>query len=499
MAHMPVDAHQRRWRSVTNDDHLATLPEAALAQLDGALLGDERLPQSVLDVLLSAGPMQLKTMEHDERRITGAAMLLAWARHKSAAEVIDLIAQETAASVVRKDAPIPPHSRSTFWASVSEAYLMVAMTRKANQAGQVALQYANEVHSEALVYRAHGLIAASYALNGEYSLADAHLFEAAQLEQRHRWQLAPAAHPALIAQVMIAAARQDVMGLARCMRRLEQLEGQVGPAKRAMLDLIQALRHFIEGSVCESLGMITKLVNGAAEASLPPLLRAFLVGFQSILLVAKGEPFRALAVLEERSSPADHTVCYDLQRASALLAVGQDREVLKATTGCIRMGPRHCLRNLSAIQFRRAIAHERLGNAKAADSAFSEGFHLLRGMDAFPLMTLPKDEVAVLLRRLETHRADLGPLVNNALKTIQNNPLPEVGIPMPALTEREALIAHHLRGDQTLSGIAATLFVSRNTVKTQTSSLYRKLGANSRSEAVDKLEGMGFFRKSSGA
>ncbi|HEY5783296.1 MAG TPA: LuxR C-terminal-related transcriptional regulator [Microlunatus sp.] len=59
-----------------------------------------------------------------------------------------------------------------------------------------------------------------------------------------------------------------------------------------------------------------------------------------------------------------------------------------------------------------------------------------------------------------------------------------------ALTPRELEILHRLRGSQTLREIAADLYVSHNTVKTLTLSLYRKLGAHSRSEVVANSAGL---------
>ena len=53
-----------------------------------------------------------------------------------------------------------------------------------------------------------------------------------------------------------------------------------------------------------------------------------------------------------------------------------------------------------------------------------------------------------------------------------------------SLTPREREILHRLQGHQTLREIAGDLWVSYNTVKTITSSVYRKLGAHSRSQAV---------------
>jgi LuxR family maltose regulon positive regulatory protein len=56
--------------------------------------------------------------------------------------------------------------------------------------------------------------------------------------------------------------------------------------------------------------------------------------------------------------------------------------------------------------------------------------------------------------------------------------------PGDALTRREAQVLRRLRGSQSLREIAADLYVSHNTVKTITSSIYRKLGAHTREDAV---------------
>ena len=52
------------------------------------------------------------------------------------------------------------------------------------------------------------------------------------------------------------------------------------------------------------------------------------------------------------------------------------------------------------------------------------------------------------------------------------------------LTGRELDVLRLLQGSLSLTEIAAELYVSPNTVKTHTQSLYRKLGARSRTEAL---------------
>jgi len=62
--------------------------------------------------------------------------------------------------------------------------------------------------------------------------------------------------------------------------------------------------------------------------------------------------------------------------------------------------------------------------------------------------------------------------------------LPRPRTRMPALTARELVILSRLPGDRTLGQIATELFVTRNTVKSQVRSVYRKLGVSTRTEAV---------------
>lgn len=64
----------------------------------------------------------------------------------------------------------------------------------------------------------------------------------------------------------------------------------------------------------------------------------------------------------------------------------------------------------------------------------------------------------------------------------QTIPMPAVGL--SALTQRERVVMGELGEDVTLEDIAARLWVTRNTVKTQLRSAYRKIGVSTRAEAV---------------
>jgi len=59
------------------------------------------------------------------------------------------------------------------------------------------------------------------------------------------------------------------------------------------------------------------------------------------------------------------------------------------------------------------------------------------------------------------------------------------GVALAALSRRERQVLIYLASDLSMQAIADTLFVSKNTIKTTTGSLYRKLGVNSRQSAAD--------------
>lgn len=59
------------------------------------------------------------------------------------------------------------------------------------------------------------------------------------------------------------------------------------------------------------------------------------------------------------------------------------------------------------------------------------------------------------------------------------------------LTQRERVVLANLSEESTLEEIACRLFVTRNTVKSQVRSVYRKLGVSTRAEAVSLAKSAG--------
>ena len=91
--------------------------------------------------------------------------------------------------------------------------------------------------------------------------------------------------------------------------------------------------------------------------------------------------------------------------------------------------------------------------------------------------------------------ADAGPLVASWLSAEQRIPAPRGGgsdVPEP-LTERELAILRLLPGPMSQRELASALFVTPNTLKTHVRAIYRKLGAESRGDAVLRARTQGLI------
>jgi LuxR family maltose regulon positive regulatory protein len=102
--------------------------------------------------------------------------------------------------------------------------------------------------------------------------------------------------------------------------------------------------------------------------------------------------------------------------------------------------------------------------------------------DDLPLARRLLDEASSMMKQYPQGMAHMNARLEALQKRLRESQNP--GLNNEHLTAREIDILRRLTGPQSLSEIASELYLSLNTVKTHTTSLYRKLGARSRSEAV---------------
>jgi LuxR family maltose regulon positive regulatory protein len=151
----------------------------------------------------------------------------------------------------------------------------------------------------------------------------------------------------------------------------------------------------------------------------------------------------------------------DLARAKTFLArAARLRSVLNST-----------LPGISAqTLLEQARAYLDLGDVAAARTAMREAEDVIRQRPALGLLPDQLDEMKAGLDSMGSARVGAFTLTKAELRLLP-------------------LLSSHL----TFPEIGERLYVSRHTVKTQAMSIYRKLGASSRSEAVDKARAAGFL------
>ncbi len=195
------------------------------------------------------------------------------------------------------------------------------------------------------------------------------------------------------------------------------------------------------------------------------------------LRLALGEGNRALAILEAQPVEAPLIVA---TAARAHLLTGAPAAALALCRKCDWFSQPFTRTQLEVLLIE-AAAHRTLGEKAAAARSWAHAAALADRTGLLgTLATVPRELVAAL--------DAAAPLPSPAAASFLASDVPEIYPPAVhhvELTEREhAVLLELAQGLSTLE-IARKLFVSTNTVKSQLRSLYRKIGAHSRDEALE--------------
>lgn len=234
-----------------------------------------------------------------------------------------------------------------------------------------------------------------------------------------------------------------------------------------------------------------------------------------------GEDDQADAYLAEASHRAYATGNFDVQvpcdAERALIAMDQGRwpDATELVDAAIRSVEEHGLQDYAtSVMAFAAAARLALHNGDRKRSARE----LTRAMRGRPACTYSIPMIAVRIRRqlaltawaigdpqtarhlvreiddILLERPDLGILVEQCakLKSLVTSPSVEVQGGSP-LTPAELRLLPYLQTHLTYPSIASRLFVSKNTVASEVSAIYRKLGVSSRNEAVVRATELGLL------
>jgi LuxR family transcriptional regulator, maltose regulon positive regulatory protein len=208
----------------------------------------------------------------------------------------------------------------------------------------------------------------------------------------------------------------------------------------------------------------------------------------SLLVLAGGDVARAEAEatlareLVEDAPTAEHVATALLLAANARIAVARKHgaQARQALTAAQRLRPLliHAPPWLSVrVQLELAKTHLELRDPRGASMLYNEAQDILRRRPRLGRLVTDADEV----------RARIASTAEDADGWASTLTAAELRL-LPLLTT-------HL----SFREIAERLFVSRNTVKTQAIAVYRKLGASSRSEAIERAVALGLVDAAPGA
>lgn len=259
--------------------------------------------------------------------------------------------------------------------------------------------------------------------------------------------------------------------------------------------VLRALHTYKAGDVRGTLARLEVLADAVTDPFLRTV-RDLLTGVCLLWLAEFDRAARALRAATE--SAADdgnvlarvyalgcralvHVESGDLGAVDTLLAAAEDASEPVGTSHFVAMFPALSAARLAALR----------GDAAAAAAAGERAVELGRrgaGRVELAAALLTHGELGEA-RALLRECADPGPLVLDWLRVEQRSRPAEPAV--DALTERELAILRLLPGPLTQREIAGSLFVTPNTLKTHLRAIYRKLGADSRLDAVSRARSLG--------
>ncbi|WP_206543010.1 helix-turn-helix transcriptional regulator [Microbacterium testaceum] len=387
---------------------------------------------------------------------------------------------------------VPMDRQSSFFleANAAEAYCALGdVVGGALHARRALSMSANPAES----FRAKSLLALCQALRGDMALASVQMEKCDGLAERNDSSWSNDSYILSMARILVLANSGDADALLHTAATLRQIDGG-GDHLQYAADVATVQAHVLCGDIDEAVCLAGDLLACGSSRG-HSMVRALLASLYFDTLLLRGEPRRALAVLSACAPSASRLVCLEAKRAMALEMMGDHRSVLRVTQPCVGRLAEHGLRAAASIMLVRGVAQHRLGEAGRARRSLADGFRIAArahlSLNAFiGLARTDLDEVAPLI-------SDVVPGVRTVLARLEEyrGILPDPPSPsfVPNLTSREESLAWSIYYGASNKDISEKDGVSVNTVKTQLSTLYRKLGVSSREQALTFLEERDFF------
>jgi ATP/maltotriose-dependent transcriptional regulator MalT len=324
---------------------------------------------------------------------------------------------------------------------------------------------------------------------GDFPEAEKHADLAEQYAEGTDLMRSSFAAPAQIARFMLLVERE---------KATNEFEGQLRDLRIASRNsdwepqalVSEAAAHLTAGSAIEALdvlGRVTRLVSTYQGT----------LAVSTAIEITRAEALRSLGEVDlarrtaaELTPGQHHVTCSARILALAHFTVGDPQAALDALDPCLTLGDLHSTRVMAQIYAIAAAAHNDLGNSVAASIAFDRALLVAATSGiVWPFRALPRE---VTDRLLERAAERVQPVSVVALMQMLHRAPHEESQPLAdPLSERELVIVRHLATGATLNQIGSELFISVNTVKSHVRSIYRKLSATNRREAIARAVQLG--------
>ncbi len=333
-------------------------------------------------------------------------------------------------------------------------------------------------------------------LRGELTQAQERSARAVELAEQRGWCEGAAAACAHLVAATCAYQRGEFERAEGLLVRAAVAADTAETPVRLAVGLLQALtlaatgqRSAVRGALKLS-AIRSELADGAPA---PSFVRLALEDAEPRVLMAAGEVARARATLARALDGAPDSVALLVRRASFELRDG-DPELARASLARARAkGTPHPHPAVLLEQWLlQALADQAAGDHQAASAALDRALALAE-REPFRDAFLRNGPAVRELLELQAQDGTAHPaLLEVLLDGVGQGPASATALPEP-LTEREQRILRYLPTMLTNAEIGAEVFVSLNTVKTHLRSIYRKLGANGRADAVEKARRLGLL------
>ena len=275
------------------------------------------------------------------------------------------------------------------------------------------------------------------------------------------------------------AARQEIQRLEDHMETVEV---------RAPLIAMAAVGDLLSGHAARGLQRIAGYVRRVRHSGEADSLLSSIVPAQAILHMADGHSARAQEVLSAAPTESAHSFRLLLSALASHLAGDPAAESPLVGFDATAVS----LREAALAQLILASAACRRGDSETSVHHLRHLLELMadNGLRSH-LALLPRQELDNLHKLASSSGCEHADLLTG--ERVPNVMPPSRAVPQ--LTDRELVVLHGLARHAKVADIAQSLVVSHNTVKTQLRSVYRKLDAVSREQAVSAAYRHGLLRR----